>query len=62
MRKSFENRLIVHELSKFLLTVAKFAEGVVAPTEVIVVFVIFGQELGVTTQAGMVSSVVSVMK
>jgi hypothetical protein len=52
----------VHELSKFLLTVAKFAEGVVAPTEVIVVFVIFGQELGVTTQAGMVSSVVSVMK
>jgi hypothetical protein len=62
MRESFENRLIVCELSEFLLTVANFGEGIVAPMELNVAFVISGREFGLISQAGTFISVLSMIK
>ena len=46
--------------SEFLVSVANPAVAYDVPIEVKVPTVVFGQKLGVTTQAGMVSRVVSI--
>ena len=59
---SFEVSTILNEPFEFFVIVAKFAGAVVAPVEVNVFVVVLAQIPGVTTHAGMVSSVVSEMK
>ncbi len=61
IERSIEESAIKNELSKFLVRVAKPCAGVV-PVNFNVADVVFGQKSGVTTQAGIVNAVKSLMK
>ncbi len=61
INESLEVSTILKELSGFYVRVAKLARSV-GPVNVKLAEVVFGQKLGVTTQAGIVNVVESVMK